>query len=304
MKHDDIDYTALIRVGRVYSYALPLIGVSLIFIVAAVTLPLDGTPEGLLIALSVLSGTFTVGYFVYLWLSGQEAIQEFASVNGFTPMSEVEMADRIPPCLMNAGDNPKQANGYDIPHKGHEYSLFDHSFTRGSDKYKQRFTFSVLTFTTKKAFPHIYLDGHQNGNLGTYSASQKIELEGDFNESFSLYVPNGEQINALSIISPDVMLALMDGGRPYDIEIHGTMVHIVSWGSSYGQNRLPGLLTFADNLQDELAHRNVSWQPIKGIAKTKVLRYGMSRFEAFRLVVIITAIFAAALYLTALVTEP
>ena len=72
--------------------------------------------------------------------------------------------------------------------------------------------------------PHIILDSKKNGNgsigngLINISQSQRLELEGDFNDYFDLYVPNGYERDALYIFTPDVMAVFVDEACSFDAE--------------------------------------------------------------------------------------
>ncbi|WP_445442137.1 hypothetical protein [Clavibacter sp. km1a] len=51
--------------------------------------------------------------------------------------------------------------------------------------------------------------------------SQRLELEGDFDEHAALYCPEGYERDALYLFTPDVMAVLVDRVRGFDVEIRG-----------------------------------------------------------------------------------
>lgn len=76
-----------------------------------------------------------------------------------------------------------------------------------------------------RKLPHIILDSKKNG-AGTIANSllflnqnQRLALEGDFNNYFDLYVPNGYERDALYIFTPDVMAVFVDETDSFDAEI-------------------------------------------------------------------------------------
>ena len=83
-----------------------------------------------------------------------------------------------------------------------------------------------------KRLPYIFLDGLSNEGLSGprhfVSAKHRIVLEGDFNKYFTAYAPNGYQVLTLSILTPDVLIALREAASRYDIEIDGTHVRVIS----------------------------------------------------------------------------
>ncbi|GAA1328325.1 hypothetical protein ACFSWE_11195 [Leucobacter albus] len=48
---------------------------------------------------------------------------------------------------------------------------------------------------------------------------QRLPLEGDFHRSFTVYCPSGYERDALYLLTPDVMAALVDGAQGFDVEI-------------------------------------------------------------------------------------
>lgn len=51
------------------------------------------------------------------------------------------------------------------------------------------------------------------------SKNQKVKLEGDFNNYFTLYAPDGYEVDVRYLITPDVMAVLVDYGSEYNIEV-------------------------------------------------------------------------------------
>jgi len=76
-----------------------------------------------------------------------------------------------------------------------------------------------------RKLPHIILDSKKNGagaianSLLFLDQNQKLALEGDFNDYFDLYVPNGYERDALYIFTPDVMAVFVDETDSFDAEI-------------------------------------------------------------------------------------
>lgn len=86
-----------------------------------------------------------------------------------------------------------------------------------------------LAVTLRVPLPHLILDSTEtNGvlrNLPVHVTSrQRLSLEGDFDRWFRLYVPMGYERDALFVISPEVMAALVDHAHRYSIEILGDTV--------------------------------------------------------------------------------
>lgn len=79
-------------------------------------------------------------------------------------------------------------------------------------------------FRLPVALPHLLLvrRGLRAPAFSAFRAparSQRLGLEGDFNRFFDVYCPNGYERDALYLLTPDVMAALVDGARGFDVEI-------------------------------------------------------------------------------------
>ena len=87
-----------------------------------------------------------------------------------------------------------------------------------------------------RKLPHIILDSKKNGigsignSLLFVNQNQRLELEGDFNNYFDLYVPNGYERDALYIFTPDVMAVFVDETCNFDAEIIDDKLFIYSRG--------------------------------------------------------------------------
>ncbi|WP_430593369.1 hypothetical protein [Humidisolicoccus flavus] len=113
-----------------------------------------------------------------------------------------------------------------------------HSFDVEAGKHSQRYTYTYIAFRLQRSLPHIVLDAKGNnltpfgGSLPTlYKRSQQLELEGDFNRYFTLYVPDGFGPDALYIFTPDLMQLLIEHASNYDVEIIGNWMILFTRGA-------------------------------------------------------------------------
>ncbi len=71
------------------------------------------------------------------------------------------------------------------------------------------------------------LDAKKNNMFGglmsnlpsNLAGGQTLKLEGNFNDHFTLYVPEGYERDAYYVFTPDVMAVLIDHGDKFDIEV-------------------------------------------------------------------------------------
>jgi hypothetical protein len=168
----------------------------------------------------------------------------------------------VPPAITGLGHDERTTNSYVLRIGDEQCIVFDYSYVTGSGKSEQTHNLSIGWFRNAKTYPHLFLDGKQNGASYAYARSQQLSLEGDFDKYFNLYIPDGQQVDALSILAPDVMQTLVDGGRPYDIEVTGNDVFVIARNTSYTPEKLPALLQFMETLKREFDHSDLSWKPL------------------------------------------
>jgi len=114
-----------------------------------------------------------------------------------------------------------------------------------------------------KEFPHLYLDSQKGGGRLAevmIDASQRLGLEGDFDQHFQLYTPKRFETVALSIISPDVMSTIMDSATAYDVELYGSHLRLISAKRVYrSAARQAQLLAVSQKILVEIDQRLQSW---------------------------------------------
>ncbi len=113
------------------------------------------------------------------------------------------------------------------------FEIGNYEYVTGSGKNSQTHTYGYIKIPLKRPIPHIVLDAKKNNLFGkisnlpvSFSQSQTLELEGDFSNYFTLYVPETYERDALYILTPDVMAMLVDETNPYDLEALGTELYL------------------------------------------------------------------------------
>lgn len=97
----------------------------------------------------------------------------------------------------------------------------------------------VLAVKLNTPTPHIFIDGRSQNRFGgrstdLWSLTKRLsrhdklqDLEGDFPKYFGVYCPEKQYLSALSIATPDVMLAMSDQGYSFDYEIHDGVLYVI-----------------------------------------------------------------------------
>lgn len=124
-------------------------------------------------------------------------------------------------------------------------------------------TLTGIDIELPKEFPHLYLDSQKGGGrLGRFviDGSQRLSLEGDFDQHFQLYAPRRYETLALSIISPDVMNTIMGSATAYDVELYGSHLRLISNKRVYkSAARRTQLLAVGEKILAEVDQRLQSW---------------------------------------------
>ena len=118
--------------------------------------------------------------------------------------------------------------------------------------------FRYLSMKLPRALPHLMIDARRNGSLrALLPGSQRLSLEGDFDRYFTVYAPTGYQRDALELLTPDVMVCLIDHGRRWDIEVIEDRLVVASRRFRAGSDRseVTAMLLFSELVAGELGHQ-------------------------------------------------
>lgn len=102
----------------------------------------------------------------------------------------------------------------------------NYRYVTGSGKNQSTHHWGFLALQLDRSLPHMVLDSRANNGLfggsnlpATFTKEQVLSLEGDFNDSFTLYCPKQYERDALYVFTPDLMALLIDNAAPFDVEI-------------------------------------------------------------------------------------
>ncbi|WP_313357099.1 hypothetical protein, partial [Microbacterium sp.] len=100
----------------------------------------------------------------------------------------------------------------------------NYRYTTGSGKNKTTHSWGYVAVKLDVPLPNIVLDALGNNSLGsnlpsTFSKDQRLSLEGDFDQHFTLYCPSGYEADALYLFTPDIMARFIDHAAQLDVEI-------------------------------------------------------------------------------------
>lgn len=125
--------------------------------------------------------------------------------------------------IFNQGSNRNVAEAFKFSN-GSE--IGNYQYTTGSGKNKTTQEWGYVLVPLVRNLPNMILDAKSNNLMGrlsnlpiALSKNAKLQLEGNFNNYFDLYVPEEYERDALYLFTPDVMAVLVDSGAAYDIEV-------------------------------------------------------------------------------------
>ncbi len=84
-----------------------------------------------------------------------------------------------------------------------------------------------------RPMPHVLVEPRSN-LLPGLAAEQRLSLEGDFDRHFTVFAAEGAEIEALTMLTPDVMAAMIDDAGPWSIEVVDDWLLLVPPFASFG----------------------------------------------------------------------
>jgi hypothetical protein len=240
-------------------YILIASGISLGLFVLGVTLTLTSNPA----AIAAIVAGLTVGLIpAVLYYSAIHAIRmhQFASDNAMTYVENMPYDGR-PGVIFREGHSRVLSDILTAQNRSFD-EIANYRYSVGSGKNETTYYYGVITIRLPRKLPNIVLDSKKNNSIfGSnlpvgFSADQKLELEGDFNNYFTLYAPAQYKTDALYIFTPDVMQALVDAAQNYDCEIIDDTLHLYSHNAlMFNQKTLEDILHISGLIKKEVVEQ-------------------------------------------------
>lgn len=112
----------------------------------------------------------------------------------------------------------------------HAFRLYTYFYSVGSGKSRRTYNYTVIEVSFAGTVPHLYLNNKRNRNLSLFSqlGLPELRLPGNLSEKYSLFVPKGYEMEALTVFTPDVLLHIQEEEWPHDIELVKNTLYIFS----------------------------------------------------------------------------
>lgn len=193
--------------------------------------------SGLKFYIPAVVNLFIFVHLMMIWKHSQTIIAKarmhyFADSNSFTFVDQ--KAD--PPLNGMPFNNGTHRKAYSIVEGAITSTQFEvGNFVFNKDKRSEE-VYGYARLELPRHLPHMVLDSKKDNYLGVtsmaddISGSQKLALEGNFNDYFTLFCPNEYERDALYIFTPDLMALLIDHGSKFDIEVVDNQLYLYKYG--------------------------------------------------------------------------
>jgi len=186
-----------------------------------------GTPFLLLPVLVIAA--IVIGGGLLFWFSfrsGRVAryrISRFAAANNMTYEDGIKNPP-LPGMIFGVGHS-RQSERLVRGHSPRFVEFGNYQYTTGSGKNSTTHKWGYVAVKLDVPLPNIVLDALGNNALfgtnlpASFQKEQRLALEGDFDQYFTLYCPAGYEQDALYLFTPDIMARFIDNAAQLDVEI-------------------------------------------------------------------------------------
>lgn len=166
-----------------------------------------------------------------------------------------------------------------------DYQFHKYTETKHGRYLSSRTYYSIIQIPLPRQLPHIVFDSRRMRGREmrfSFDKDQQIQLEGNFDTYFDTYFPAHYEIDLLSIITPEVMQALMAAGE-FDIEVYGNQLKL--YAPMLPASKVPQAIQLGLTIRDKLLHNinTYSDDRLAVDARNKVHTYGATIQDNFRL---------------------
>jgi|GEM_PF-3137890 len=197
--------------------------------------------------------------------------EEFALANGWQFDAEYSPEAMIPLSLQ-FGRNQSFSPVIVAQLGGVNAEVYAYETITGGGKSQQTWDFSVARVALPAALPHIMLRARKG--LGQevrqdFADHESLQLEGNFQDYFSLQIEKGQELNVLEIITPDVMQTIVDLSQTEDIEILGNELFFIQSGDARTPEPVRQLVQSVSGVSAQILEQ-VAHTAVRGVAQQEV----------------------------------
>ena len=175
-------------------------------------------------------------------------LRQLAEAIGFTYVGNASYQS-VSGTFFSRGHSPRLSNALTGTHKEHPCRIYEYQYTEGSGKNSHTYTYTVFEMAYSSSLPHVLINA---SSLFTPLKMERVELEGDFDKSFSVYVDQGKQMEVREILQPDVMQDLIASFEGFGMEMSGSNVYVFRKDTITNRTAFLALIALVDKLFDEI----------------------------------------------------
>jgi len=207
----------------------------------------------------IIAPFMVLAFWVYKLKKQFEAafLEEFALANGYS-FNQAGTVDETYGSIFRVKGRQSVSDVITGQYSGSDLRIFLYEDVIGYGRYQQKYQDTVIELDFHGELPDLLMVNNQShfGHLniaGSFGIKNKISLEGDFNKYFTLYAPQGNEVEALEVFSPDTMALMEDESKHYTVEFAGNRIYIYANGFVSTTDNLTQLFRLAKKLIEKLA---------------------------------------------------
>jgi hypothetical protein len=149
-------------------------------------------------------------------------LSQFAAANGMTYTADLSYPP-FPGMIFGIGSS-RQATDLLRGDRPRPVEFGNYRYTVRHGKSSTTHHWGYVAVKLDVPLPNIVLDAIGNNGFGSnlpaaFQRAQRLSLEGDFDQHFTLYCPAGYERDALYLFTPDIMARFIDHAAQLDVEI-------------------------------------------------------------------------------------
>ncbi len=151
-------------------------------------------------------------------------IKNFAEKNKYSYQAHAENLFETATTYLKIGHGQYIDNIISGTHGGFPLRIFTYHTTVGENKNAETIRFTVFELEFVGSTLNILIDARKHPYPKSLLDHQKLQLEGNFNDHFDLYISKGFHLETLQILTPDIMEILLDTSKHFSLEfIHNKL---------------------------------------------------------------------------------
>lgn len=206
-------------------------------------------------ALEIAAMPFILLSFLWSVIKGriEDAFMQQFAVNNNLSFQRNGLPDKLDGSIFSIGYGKSGRDMVNGSFNGFPLNLFNYSYTVGYGKHAHTYRYTIFRLDYPSLLPPIFLkvNWHEFGGEGIFFSTkdpEKIQLEGDFNKSFTLYTKRGLETETLEVFTPDFMEKIEDQWKNFSLEFIGNHIYIYSYHEISTKAELDNIYSLAQYL--------------------------------------------------------